>query len=177
MKSSKILLSISLVILFALTGCGNEPDYASPDDGTGYGFTEESSSATNPVSAYSSIEKAQNAIGFAFASPASLPAGYSLKEISVVNDGTNCFAQINYKKGSDHNITYRVSQSTSELNADRSTYEKEKVITISESEITCACNNDITFVASWQKDGCYYCIMADEGLDTTTISTLISSIR
>jgi len=178
MKQIKASLLFLLIIIFLLTGCGKEYDSAYNEfpSTEGNSFDDSGSTSSNSISAYPTIEKAQNAIGFAFSAPTTPPAGYSLEEISVVKDADTSFAQINYKKEA-YNIIYRVSQTTADLNADRNKYDKEKTIIVSEADIICSCNDDIVFVAAWQKDGCFYCIMSDEGLDTTTLSILILSIQ
>lgn len=173
MKQLKSLLSLFFITVFILTGCGQN----SEDE---FAYTETDTTQTDitysSVNAYTSLEKAQTAIGFAFLAPSNIPTGYTQDEISVINDNGSKIAQIDYKK-EDYNLTYRVSQTTDTLNSDRNTYDKEKVIVIGEKEITCACNQDIIFVATWQNDSCYYCIMSDEGLNTATISAMIYSIQ
>lgn len=182
----KIQIHIFLLLIICsclLSGCGEEYDYSykglpstentENDSSANETFSGDSSTS---IIAYSSVKKAQEAIGFPFASPSALPSGYALDEISIVKDQDISFAQVNYKKNSN-DITYRVSITTDTLNSDRSTYEKEKMITISNTDITCLCNKDTIFVATWQKDGTYYCIMSTEGLDTTTMSAIIVSIK
>lgn len=179
MKKINILLSLFLITSFLLAGCTQEDnedydDFLSMENTID--LSSESVVSSNSVNAYTSVEKAQAAIGFSFMAPSQIPAGYTQDEISVVDDNSWKIAQIDYKK-ENYNLTYRVSQTTDQLNFDRNTYEKEKTIFVSETEITCSCNGDIVFIARWQKDGCYYCIMSDEGLDTTTISIVIASIQ
>lgn len=179
-----IFFLLVLLTSFTFTGCGEDGyDYtykglpSTENTGNNEAGVETNANKTIPtVSAYTSIEKAQSAIGFIFTSPTKIPNGYSLDEISVVKDGETSFAQINYVKESN-NITYRVSANTDALNADRNTYDKEKEILVSDTTILCQCNADITYVATWQKDNCFYCIMSDEGLDTTNLSIIISSIQ
>lgn len=180
MKQTKYILPVLLISLLLLTGCEDKYDYSykglPSSENAQIKPNAKASAGSSPVSVHSTVEKAQDAIGFAFAVPASLPANYTLDEISVVNDEDTCFAQIDYKKDS-YSITYRVSQVTEMLNSDRNTYDQEKNISVLKTDITCLCNNDTIFVAIWQKDGCYYCIMSDEGLDAATLSVLIASIQ
>lgn len=171
------LFSFLLIGLCLLTSCGNVSDgYPEASEYVSNEYTNNEAANTSTINAYTSLEKAQSAAGFAFMVPTNIPVGYTQDEISVVNNNASIIAQIDYKK-EDNNLTYRVSQTTDTLNFDRNTYDKEKVIVVSDAEITCSCNEDIIFVATWQKNGCFYCILSDEGLDTTTLSVMIASIR
>lgn len=181
MKQLRNMCSILFIGLLLLTGCGDQYDYSykglpSTERSNNQTDTPTEASASNPITVYRTVEKAQDAIGFAFGSPSSLPSNYTLSEISVVNDKDTCFAQTDYKKDA-YTITYRVSQVTENLNSDRNRYDKEKTIAVFKTDITCFCTGDMIFVATWQKDECFYCIMSDEGLDAPTLSMIIASIE
>lgn len=173
----KTILFIRLFIVgLLLTGChsSNEPNLNASYDS---GFTDETIVApANGITAYSSIEKAQEAVNFAFLSPTQIPTGYIQDEISVVTDNGNQIAEIDYRKDGSI-LTYRFSCTTDAIVSDRSTYEKEKEIIIGNISINCSCNADTIYVATWQIDGAYYCIMAPEGLETTTLEIMIRSLQ
>lgn len=179
-KKTFILFQILCCLIF-FTACGNseeEFDYSFkglPDTETD-SLTDTAGSVGYSVNAYTTIEKAQEAIGYSFAAPTDLPAGYTLDEISVVLNGTESFAQINYKNG-DSEIIYRVSATTSDLNSDRTKYPDEREFYVFQTTINGLCREELIYVSTWTDNGFYYCLMASDGFDTTTTSKMIASLQ
>ena len=179
-KKTFILFQILCCLIF-FTACGNseeEFDYSfkglpnteadSPTDTAG--------SVSYSVNAYTTIEKAQEAIGYSFTAPTDLPAGYTLDEISVVLNGAESFAQINYKNG-DSEIIYRVSATTDDLNSDRTKYPDQREFNVFETTINGLCREEIIYVSTWTDNTFHYCLMASDGFDMTTTSKIIASIQ
>ena len=138
------------------------------------------SEIANPFVVYDSWEKLTTAAGVTYPEPATLPEGYTTKEISLMESG-NKFGQIIYTSKTDASaeITYRVSNTVTaaELNGDNNTYADKKTITVGDISVSCQGTDGKFSVATWTNGEFNYCIMSATPLTENQLTEIISGIK
>lgn len=134
---------------------------------------ETSISIPSPLVNYSTLDEARKAIGFTFAVPRALPAGYQMKDIIVIS---NNLAEIFYLKG-DSQIIYRTAKGNADISGDYNAYDKVRTIAVGNIQITVKGKSDSIKLATWTNDGTSFSLSFDEAVNEKALSTIIKSIK
>lgn len=127
----------------------------------------------NPLVEYNSLDEAQKAVGYTFATPKAVPDGYQIKNIIVIS---NDLAEIFYTKG-DSTILYRTAKSNTDISGDYTVYDAVSTITIGNAEVTVKGSNACINLAVWSKDGVSYSLSFTQAVSEKELSTIIQSIQ
>lgn len=127
----------------------------------------------NPLVNCKTLDKARKLLGFSFAVPATLPDGYKMGDIIVINN----VAEIFYKNGNKE-ILYRTAKGNEDISGNYTVYDEVKTITVGNTKVTVKCKGDsINNLATWAKEGVSFSLSFDESINIKALTAIIESIK
>lgn len=178
-----INLILSGVVLFSLTGCGenttnlnNAKNINSTQESINTTSHEELVQIPSPFCEYPTLKEAEAAVGFKVKVPTHLPEGYTEESIYVMD---NEMVDITYSNGSSQ-LCFRQQKGTEDISGDYNEYSDINTLVIDKLNVTIKGNEDKVYNAIWT-DGDYTFAFTlntlSEGLENNTMITLISSVQ
>ena len=181
----KKILAFLLVGAMALsfTACGNNnPNNAPKEPDAGmmvggdpatWGPAEDPVEIPNPFTDYGTLEEAISAVGFDFTVPDAIE-GHKISLIQVL--GENSMIQAIY--GEDEvDILVRKAIGSDDISGDYNNYSQTSEKTVDGRTVTMKGENDRIMVALWTEGNYTYSVGAGDGMDTDSMTALISTIK
>jgi hypothetical protein len=131
-----------------------------------------SSLLTNALVSYLSVDEAKASLGFSPKTPTYLPSGYDLKYIYVISSSV---LEIDYSYGS-YILAFRSSVGSGDISGDSTTYSSTSTITVGSVTVTTKSNGSGIGLALWTSGDLAYSLVSGQGISTTDLTLLITSL-
>ncbi len=128
---------------------------------------------SNPQVEYSSVENAEQTLGYDALIPNEIPQGYTLAKIYVID---NNLLSIDYMKDSDV-VNFRTAPGSEDVSGDFNHYELEKTVTIDQISILLKGNANSFNLAIWQTERYSFSILSSAGILENEMIKMIKSIN
>jgi hypothetical protein len=176
MKRKMICLMVGFMIIGMVTGCSKEKN-------TDVNTTTHSTTSTtnknnsvgmaNPFVDYDSMGEAAKQAGFSFEVPDSID-GYEGTQIQAID---NELIQVQYGEPDKANILIRKSKGSEDISGDYNEYSENNKMLVGDVEVQVRGENGKVYVVTWVMDDYTYAIDANEGIDTTVVSSIVSNLK
>lgn len=168
-----IIVGMSLILAFSLIACSNNNgidekniEKQSSDIQT---LQEPMVQIANPRVEYKTVTEAKEVLGFDYNELAYIPEDFKLSNVYIID---NNVIEINYSNG-DNEISYRAGQVDFDISGDYNDYSQEKVIKISDNDVTIKGKDDKIYVAIWKTEDVSHSMTITNGLNENDLITIL----